>query len=79
MVGLVTFVVRYRRQRNNLLNVIKREGGMYIGLSLGDCLFRQQTGLCLAEHTLSSPQDLRRVVPDAGYYGEQPYCSIYSV
>ncbi|KAJ3536803.1 hypothetical protein NMY22_g5874 [Coprinellus aureogranulatus] len=34
VLGLVTFTVRYRKQRNNLLKVIKREGGLYLLSSL---------------------------------------------
>jgi hypothetical protein len=29
IVGLVTLVVRYRKQNHNLIRVIRREGGMY--------------------------------------------------
>lgn len=42
MLGLVTLVIRYRKQRNNLLKVVKQEGGLYLALALGDCAFRSK-------------------------------------
>lgn len=50
MLGLVTYVVRYRRQRNRILQVIIREGGLYLALALGNGLFFEQ-GTRLAEYT----------------------------
>ncbi|KAJ3536758.1 hypothetical protein NMY22_g5893 [Coprinellus aureogranulatus] len=34
MLGLVTFIVRYRRQQNRILRVIIREGGLYLASTL---------------------------------------------
>lgn len=39
VLGMVTLVIRYRKQNNNLLRVIKREGGFYLALTLGDVSF----------------------------------------
>lgn len=39
VLGLVTFIVRYRKQQNRLLSVIIREGGLYLALTLGDSPF----------------------------------------
>lgn len=36
VLGLVTFIVRYRNHRSSLLSVIKREGGLYLLSSLGE-------------------------------------------
>lgn len=39
VLGLVTLIVRYRRQRNRLVKVIIREGGLYVALTSGNSLF----------------------------------------
>lgn len=71
VLGLVTFIVRYRRQRNRLLRVIIREGGLFLALTLGNGLLFHSL-IRFTEYDLS-PKIHHRIGHDTKRLSEQCY------
>ena len=52
-VGLVTILVRYKKQKHSIIRVIRREGGMYFMSALSELLLAIEIGSTVSDDTFS--------------------------